>query len=603
MNTNLTPNEIDQIAASVTTVLQTTAKDPSQYEVADTLEGITSIPVFKQSGNTFTLVRVLTTLLKGADGKQIELRATATHLQWRLLDTPDWIDLLPISTLIQEATELHGGDIAQLRDLKFDGVEKTEEGLLFYANGEIIAGPIEVGTGTGTGGGSGGGTGSIIRVQNLGSSSVGIAAGQTAIIRYNFTSSDAETEEPTGDGTAAYYVNSTRVATRNIHQGETSFDLTPHLAAGVNTIRVQVTDSYGAIRQLNIGVTVVNISLTSTFNSDIPWSSAVTFPFTPVGSGTKTIHFTLDGEDLAPLTTTATNRQLTYTLPPMTHGAHLLRVYATMSVEGIDLASDTLVYSIIYVEEGNSDVIVSSRFVQTEASQFDNIVIPFAVYDPQSSTAQVDLRVNGETVSELTVNRTLQNWAHRVNEPGEVTLEIASGTASLTFTLQVAPSSISSEAETEGLQLYLTSAGRSNSQNNRDEWKYDLIQAAMTGFNFTTNGWVLDADGVSVLRVSAGSQVIIPFKPARKRPRLERMEQRTVETRRAVLCRRDESHVPRFPHIRRTVLRRRRPGAQRRAVRAMVRSDLQHGRTVQIYPAHDRRRQCHLPLHPAGLPH
>ena len=506
-----TPENIDLIAQAVVGVIQTTAKDPSQYEVAATLEGITTLPVFKQSGNAFTLVRVLATLLKGADGKHVELRASATHLQWRLAGAAEWTDLLPIAVLVQEATDIYGSDIESLRSLKFDGVEKTDEGLYFYADGQLIAGPIEVGSGSGGGAGGGGG-GSTIRLQNLGSSSVGVAAGSTVVIQYNFTSVDAETGEPTGDATATCYVNGIRVATRNIPQGTNAFDLTPFLAEGLNTVRVQVTDSYGATRQISIGVTVVDVSLHSTFNAGVPYSSPVVFPVTPVGSGTKTIRFFLDREELAPLVTTATNRQLTCTLPAMTHGAHILEVFASMSVEGVTLLSNTLVYSIIYMEEGHDGVIISSPFMQAFASQYDNIVIPFLVYDPQSLTAQVDLKVNGDTVSALTVGRTLQQWAHRVNEPGEVTLEIASRTASRTFTLLVDPSSVIVEAETVGLQLFLSSAGRSNSQNNRSEWTYDLIQAQLDGLNFETNGWVQDTGGVTVMRVSAGAEIVIPFK-------------------------------------------------------------------------------------------
>jgi hypothetical protein len=521
MNSNITisgitftPDDIDQIAEAVTAVLQTTAKDPSQYEVANTLEGVTTLPVFKQSGNTFTLVRVLTSLLKGADGRQIELRTTATHLQWRLLDAPDWINLLPISTLMQEVAELYGGDIAQLRDLKFDGVEKTEEGLLFYANGEIIAGPIEVGTGSGggTGGGSGGG-GSVIRVQNLGSSSVGIAAGQTVIIQYNFTSVDAETEEPTGDGTAAYYVNSIRIATRNIRQGANTFDLTPYLAEGVNTVRVQVTDSYGAVRQLNIGITVANISLTSTFNADVPYSSAVSFPFTPVGSGTKTVHFILDGEELAPLTTTAANRQLTYTLPPMTHGAHPLRVYATLEVGGVTLTSGVLNFDIIYLEAGNSSIIIASAFERTEATQYDTLAIRYTVYNPASQTTAVALSANGSEVATLLVDRTPHTWSYRIPHAGSLLLAIEAGDAVRQFTLDVQPSPIDSEAETEALELHLTSGGRSNNELNPGVWKYNGIEAALNGFNYVTNGWVLDDRNAAVLRINAGASVTIPFKP------------------------------------------------------------------------------------------
>lgn len=60
------PEELQKIADLVTDLLQSTAKDPSQYPEAENLEGLTSLPCFN---NAFTLVRASIALLKGVDGK------------------------------------------------------------------------------------------------------------------------------------------------------------------------------------------------------------------------------------------------------------------------------------------------------------------------------------------------------------------------------------------------------------------------------------------------------------------------------------------------------------------------------------------------------
>jgi hypothetical protein len=502
-----TPEDVNELAEAVVSIIQTTAKEPSQYEEVDSVAGVTSIPVFKQSGNTYTLVRVLVSLLKGADGKQIELRANETHLQWRLLDVGGWIDLLPVSVLQQpaaDAVEIYGSDITDLKNIKFDAVEKTDEGLVFYANGEAVFGPVEVGGG-----------GSTMRLQNLGTSSVGIAAGQQVVLSFSFSSVDAETGEDTGDGTAEYYVNSVRVETHNICQGDNYFDATNYLKAGFNTCRIKVTDSYGAQRTLNVSVTVVALSLSSTFDDSLSYDAAITFPFTPLGSGQKTIHFVLDGEETGTVETAATNRQLTYALPVMEHGAHSLQAFATMTVEGIDMQSNILNYSIIFTEAGHTDVIISSSFDRTEAVQYETLLIAYSVYNPQALTSAVELIVNGVTVSQLNADRLRQTWSYRIRQPGTLTLGIVSGAASRTFSIDVEASSIDSEAETDGLELYLTSNGRSNSEINPSLWQDAAhgISAQLTGFNFRSNGWMPDGDGVTVLRVSSGATVVIPFKP------------------------------------------------------------------------------------------
>lgn len=60
------PEELQKIADLVTDLLQSTAKDPSQYPEAENLDGLTSLPCFN---NAFTLVRASIALLKGVDGK------------------------------------------------------------------------------------------------------------------------------------------------------------------------------------------------------------------------------------------------------------------------------------------------------------------------------------------------------------------------------------------------------------------------------------------------------------------------------------------------------------------------------------------------------
>lgn len=82
----ITPELLDKIAAEVQNRLSSTSKDPGQYEEVDSLTGITSIPVFQQSGSTYKLVRVLLSILKGVDGKEVHLQSTETHLQWRWTD-------------------------------------------------------------------------------------------------------------------------------------------------------------------------------------------------------------------------------------------------------------------------------------------------------------------------------------------------------------------------------------------------------------------------------------------------------------------------------------------------------------------------------------
>lgn len=92
----ITAEELDTIAAEVTNRLSSTSKDPGEYEEVGSLEGITSIPVFQQSGSTYKLVRVLISILRGVDGREVYLQKSESgYIQWRWTDG-EWNNLVSL---------------------------------------------------------------------------------------------------------------------------------------------------------------------------------------------------------------------------------------------------------------------------------------------------------------------------------------------------------------------------------------------------------------------------------------------------------------------------------------------------------------------------
>lgn len=102
--TTITPSDLQKIAAAVENLIAATAKDPGQYEEASSLIGVSSLPVFRQSGSNYSLVRVAVSLLKGVNGKQIVLQVTDDYLQWRYEDGM-WKNLLPLADLMKPAID------------------------------------------------------------------------------------------------------------------------------------------------------------------------------------------------------------------------------------------------------------------------------------------------------------------------------------------------------------------------------------------------------------------------------------------------------------------------------------------------------------------
>ena len=404
--------------------------------------------------------------------------------------------------------------------IKFDKVVQGDDGrLYFYANEELIdtVGPFAGGSGGGQGGGGGAVNNAVLTVRNTGWTITTISASESSLTA-TFTWSSLENDQPTGDGGLTVYINGTSRISRSIQQGENTVNLSSFIGNaiknGKNVIRMQISDSYGNLGYLNLTVNLVALSIRSSFDNSIAYTGGFSFPYIMNGEAEKTAYIEVDGTVVATETSALSDRQLTASIPAQTHGAHVIRAWCEADLGvGEPVVSNVLKYEVICVATGNTTPIITSDFTTTEVEQYTNLVIKYRVYDPQNINASVVLKANGETVNTITVDRTEQTWSYRVDNSGALALSITCGVVAKTFNLTVKKSSADIGAVTEGLELYLTAANRSNGEANPATWSYEGINATLTGFNFVTNGWVKDDNGNTVLRVSGDARVTIPFMP------------------------------------------------------------------------------------------
>lgn len=367
-------------------------------------------------------------------------------------------------------------------------------------------------------GGSGGGGGgdvidAVLTVENTsGWLSKTIASGSNCPV--SFTWSSIEDEMPTGDGTMRITVNEVVRATFQISQGSVSVDLKPYLSTGSNKVKVRISDTYDQGKTTTFNITSVELSISSSFDASTVYSSAISFPYTPVGAVEKTVYFVVDGRTIGTQVTSVSNRQMSYTIPAQTHGGHSLRVYFEATINGETVRSNELYYEFIFVDALSDEVIITSNFSETTQPQYANIVIPYQVYDPKGLSAEVKIYANNELMSTQTVDRTEQSYTYRANDYGTLNIDFKSGNTTKRVTITVTESEIDVEAETENLALYLTSQGRSNNEEHPEIWEDEdnEISASLTGFNFSSDGWQADNDGITCLRVSGSARVVIPYK-------------------------------------------------------------------------------------------
>ena len=362
-------------------------------------------------------------------------------------------------------------------------------------------------------GGGGGGTGNdgITLANDTGWIYKTIAAGAECPITFSWYSLQGGL--PTGPGALRITNNGTQKHLASVAQGSVTLDIAPYLAAGSNEIHVYVSDAYGESKNIIFNISVVAISLASDFDNTVPYTGAFNYVYTPTGAATKTVHFKLDGNELPTATVTVSGRQQTQPIQAQSHGSHTLEVWFDAEVGGNPVESNRLIHDIICLEDGKTDPVIACDLNVATAEQYENIVIPYRVYNPASMTAAITL--DAPDLAEpknLTVDRTVQEWTYRADTAGAQALTITCGDTVKTIDLTITESKIHVEAETDSLALHLSSYGRSNNEENPGVWKSGDIAAQFRDFNFVSDGWKQDDDGNTVLRVSGDARLHIPYK-------------------------------------------------------------------------------------------
>lgn len=402
---------------------------------------------------------------------------------------------------------------------EFETVEFDNENryLHFYdTEGNDVYDPVYIEGG----GGGGSSSSSVVKLTNQnGTNTFTIASGASVNLMFNFSST--EDDMPTGDGSCQITVNGTSKSTFSIQQGLTTVDVSKYLISGSNTVRVTCTDIYGMSKSLIYKVSVVEMYITSTFDASVSYSGDITYKYIPYGSVEKTIHILVDGNEISTTVTTTSGKQSTYILPAMSHGIHKLEVYATAELNDSTMESAHLTYDVICIEEGNTSPMISSVYDVTTLSEGEQVTIPYIVYDPTKLATDITLDIytivdGAEEVyatQSITVDRSQQYWNTRRYPIGTVYFRITYGQIYKTHIVMVTESSIKVEPEMNDLELSLSTEGRSNNEANPSVWSYGDYSTKFENFNWKTNGWIVDDDGDTCLRLNGDARAEIQFKP------------------------------------------------------------------------------------------
>ena len=370
------------------------------------------------------------------------------------------------------------------------------------------------------GGGSGGGGSSTITITREDAAPI-FLLGDTAIIKYNFSSVDNQ-GDPTGNGTATWKVNNELVATTAAIQGDNKFDVTKYLTVGSNTVRLSITDSVGSLSTKTWTVTIVEFKLESSFDDSLFYSDEISFRYTPYGSINKTIHLFLDGKEIATVETQASGRQMSYTIPAQLHGSHMIKIYMTASINSKAITSNTIYKDLICIDPSSKTPIIGCSMSEFTAQQYHTTNIKYIVYDPDHNPATVKLAIDGKTISTLTVNRSAQIWNYKSSDVGKHNLTISCGKVTKILKATITKLDIDVSPVTAGLEFDFNPTGLSNTDANR-LWKdTNHPSVALTvsdNFDWDNGGYQIDEDGNQYFCIKAGSSASISYNLFGKDPK------------------------------------------------------------------------------------
>jgi hypothetical protein len=319
-----------------------------------------------------------------------------------------------------------------------DSVYYDEEYYLHFYNkdGEDLFDPVFI---QGGGGGGGSTTTVTVKIDRLNGSSLQSLVGESMPIQFNFSSIDSSGDD-TGDAQAVWYVDNVSKATSTVYQGVNEFDVGSYLTTESKVVKVVVTDSTGMTATKTWTVKAVSLYFTWEYDDSQINQERVTLRWTPYGDLSKTTHIVIDGdtENEITSTTTRSGSVQTYSLSALSHGAHDVELYVTATVGNSEVQTSSVHHSVVFVEDGNTDVIIGSSYMGGTIQQYNTVSIPIMLYNPSSVSANAILYVNGEQFATWTgMDRTIHYWNYTPSEAGHITLKVESGTASISWALDV----------------------------------------------------------------------------------------------------------------------------------------------------------------------
>lgn len=325
------------------------------------------------------------------------------------------------------------------------------------------------------------------------------------------------------------------VKARYRYNEEVSFSVDDYISDGTNNIIISITgETTLAATSVAITYQVVNLfisdeyDISRVYNLTANPNAVAEIPFTVKGYGTKTVEWYLDKEQLPEesyideVTATEVTRTKNISLSNLQEGIHSIQLRAYTIINGEKFYSKTL-YREIIIHNGvsqNNYIAVAAELPMGKiitgvehfyGTQFIDFPLRLAAYSPINA-ASINVRVSIDETNITTVaaqNGIVYDLLIPLSNSGELNLVLTDGTVSNTKVIEVSEGDIKLEEINDGLALYLTAKGKTNSAIDKDSWVYKSVSTTFSGFKWNSiSGWNNGA-----LYIPNGASISIGYAP------------------------------------------------------------------------------------------
>ena len=298
-------------------------------------------------------------------------------------------------------------------------------------------------------------------------------------------------------------------------------------------------DSNSAVREATITTTAMSLKMASGFSNLDPFDKdKVRFTVIAEGKIDKTLDITFDGALLDPkkynsvggtILAGSTQKNYDIVIPAAlcTHGAHKIKVDLYQLINGERKQSTEPIEFEIAVNDGQLVPIVWLGNYNKIYYTYDSIQIPYLAYDPSSpNEAKIYLYKNYVLYEddERSVKQRKDFYIWEISDSDNESTnryQISCGTTKeareasqreIEFKVLQDKRDLT-VAKSSFLRLNFDPKGRSNNESKlrRNKWKYEDISANFENFNWYNNGWMMDENKRTFLRISNGAKLTFPL--------------------------------------------------------------------------------------------